>query len=60
MEDIIEEITGDIFDETDKRESRSIRKTGKHILLVDGDVELERINSLLGTDLDRTDDYNTI
>lgn len=60
MEDLIEEITGDIFDETDKGEPKQIRQTSKNILLVQTDVELEKINELLGIDLHRDADYNTI
>lgn len=61
MEDIIEEVTGDIFDETDKHhEARRIRKSSKDTLIVAGDVEIEKINELLDVQLDREDDFNTI
>lgn len=60
MEDIIEEVTGDIYDETDKSDPKRIRRSGKDTLIVTGDVEIEKINHLLHVDLDREENYNTI
>lgn len=51
MEDILEEIVGDIVDESDREESL-IRKTGKNEWLADGDVTIEEINEALDIDLD--------
>lgn len=60
MEDIIEEITGDIFDETDEQEEKKIRKHGKDSIIVSGDTEIEKINEELEIEIERTADYNTI
>lgn len=60
LEDIIEEITGDIIDETDADDSKQIRKVSAECYIVDGDVEIDDINDLFDVEIDREDDYNTV
>lgn len=51
IEDIVEEIVGEIEDEYDVEEDR-IEKIGDNIYLIDGHVELKTINDELNIDLD--------
>ncbi|MBB5324327.1 CBS domain containing-hemolysin-like protein [Anoxybacillus tepidamans] len=55
VEDILEEIVGEIQDEFDIDEVPMIRKVNEHTTIVDGKVLIEEINDLLGTDIDDTD-----
>ncbi|OXB90546.1 hypothetical protein B9L21_06010 [Geobacillus uzenensis] len=55
VEDILEEIVGEIQDEFDIDEVPMIRKVNEHTTIVDGKVLIEDINDLLGTDIDDTD-----
>jgi CBS domain containing-hemolysin-like protein len=52
IEDILEEIVGDIRDEFDTEEKQDIEKIGEDHFIVDGKVPISRINDLLGTDID--------
>lgn len=51
MEDILEEIVGDIVDEQD-REEDLIQKIGKNEWLADADITIEEINEALAVELD--------
>ena len=51
MEDIIEEVMGDIDDEYDEDESE-IEKIGKNEYLIDGNMSIDRINEEVETDLE--------
>jgi len=59
MEDILEEIVGEIRDEYDIDEEESFKKIGKDVYLLDGSVKLDEINEKLGTDLNM-EDYESI
>lgn len=59
MEDILEEIVGEIRDEYDIDEEESFKKIGKDVYLLDGSVKLDEINERLGTDLNM-EDYESI
>lgn len=50
LEDVLEELVGDIVDEVDVPEERFIR-VGRHEALVDGSTDLRRINEHFGTSL---------
>lgn len=52
IEDILEEIVGDIRDEFDTEEKADIEKLSDQHLIVDGKVPLSRINDLLGTEIE--------
>jgi CBS domain containing-hemolysin-like protein len=55
VEDILEEIVGEIQDEFDIDEVPMIRKVNEHTTIVDGKVLIEDVNDLLGIDIDDTD-----
>ncbi len=59
IEDILEEIVGEIIDETDK-EQVMIRKLDAYRSLVRGQTEIEKVNEELELDLNERDDYETI
>jgi len=59
IEDLLEEIVGDIYDETDKEEIM-IRKVDKNKSIVKGETEIEEVNSLLHLGLSEREDYETI
>jgi CBS domain containing-hemolysin-like protein len=55
VEDIIEEIVGDIRDEFDHDEVPDIKKVNEHKTIIDGKVLIEEVNDLFGLDIDDTD-----
>ena len=59
LEDLVEEIFGDIEDEHDRRKLVA-RKTGENSYEFSGRMEIERINELFDLDLPESDDYQTI
>ena len=59
MEDILEELVGDIRDEYDADEDLEIVCTGQKTYLVQGQVSLDDINEKLGTAFE-SDDYDSI
>ena len=59
LEDLIEEIIGEIRDEYDEEETDDIRRLSPTEYLVEGNTKLEDINELLGLDLS-SDDYDSI
>ncbi|MCZ8521989.1 MULTISPECIES: hemolysin family protein [Paenibacillus] len=59
MEDILEEIVGEIRDEFDADEAKEIEKLGDRHYIFDGKISLTEVNDLLGSHLDN-DDVDTI
>jgi len=59
IEDVLEEIVGEIYDETD-REHIMVRKVGNFKSVVKGEAEIEEVNRELGLGLDEQGDYETI
>ena len=59
MEDLLEEIVGEIRDEYDAEEAEYIQEIEPHVYLVEGSMKLDDINDALGTDLD-SEDYDSI
>ena len=59
LEDLLEEIVGDIRDEFDEDEEDLIQNVGEREYLVDGSLKLDDINDALETDLKSTD-YDSI
>lgn len=59
LEDLLEEIVGEIRDEYDEDEEELIQKMGESIYLVEGGMKLADINDQLGTELE-SEDYDSI
>jgi CBS domain containing-hemolysin-like protein len=59
LEDLLEEIVGEIRDEYDTDEEEQIRELGDGRFLVEGNMKLDDINDALGTNLD-SEDYDSI
>lgn len=60
MEDILEEIVGDIVDEYDEVEQEGIEVTDSGQILVDGRVHIDDLNERFQFDLPEDGDYDTI
>ncbi|MBR2673975.1 MAG: HlyC/CorC family transporter [Mogibacterium sp.] len=52
LEDIIEEIVGDIYDEHDAVQSRDVKKAGKDIYMVAGGANLEDFFEIFGEEIE--------
>lgn len=59
LEDLLEEIVGEIRDEYDGDEEEYIQKVDENVYLVEGSMKLDDINDELDTDLD-SKDYDSI
>lgn len=59
LEDLLEEIVGEIRDEYDADEMERLKNVGERTWLVEGSMKLDDINDELGTGLD-SEDYDSI
>ncbi len=59
LEDLLEEIVGEIRDEYDKDEENLIQKMEENTYLIEGSMKLDDVNDELGTDLE-SEDYDSI
>lgn len=59
LEDLLEEIVGEIRDEYDADEVERLKNVGERTWLVEGSMKLDDINDELGTSLD-SEDYDSI
>ena len=59
LEDVLEEIVGEIRDEYDEDEEEFIQEQGENTYLVEGSMKLDDINDALDTKLD-SEDYDSI
>ena len=59
LEDLLEEIVGEIRDEFDEEEMERIQEIGEQEYLVEGSLKLDDINDALGTSFD-SEDYDSI
>ena len=59
LEDLLEELVGDIRDEYDENEEKEIVETGDGEYLIQGHVSLEDVNDRLGTEFS-SEDYDSI
>ncbi|RNJ76814.1 MAG: HlyC/CorC family transporter [Nitrosopumilus sp. B06] len=60
LEDLLEEIVGEIEDETDMARSSGYRWAGKNTIITDGDIEIDVINEIFGTRIPDGDDYASL
>jgi CBS domain containing-hemolysin-like protein len=59
LEDVLEEIVGEIYDEYEEEE-RLVQVVNADEVLVDGKTHIEELNEMLGTELIKEEDYDTI
>ncbi len=59
LEDLLEEIVGEIRDEYDEDEEKLIQEVDEHTYLVEASMKLDDVNDALGTDLD-SEDYDSL
>lgn len=59
LEDLLEEIVGEIRDEYDEDEEQLIQEVDEHTYLVEASMKLDDINDALGTSFD-SEDYDSI
>ena len=60
IEDVLEEIVGEIVDETDNEEREQIRMIAPNIAEVDGATPIDRVNESLGVLLPEDEDFATV
>lgn len=60
MEDLIEEIVGNIYDEFDQAEDPDIRQLEDNLWHIAGDADIERIEEELGIKLPENREYDTL
>lgn len=60
IEDALEEIVGEIVDESDPEEPLDIESAGGDVVRVNGRARIDDINEATGWDLPESDDYETI
>ena len=60
LEDLVEEIFGNIYDEHDSRETPHIQQITDHQWRVQGNTDLEELSKALAIDFPQDEDYNTI
>ena len=60
LEDILEELLGEIRDEFDFGEKEQVEVISEHVYLVDGRISLQHLESLLNIQFERNADYDTL
>lgn len=60
IEDLIEEIVGEIQDEYDREEMPPFQKVNDNEYIVDAGMNLDDFNELLGTELEAGEEYDTV
>ncbi|MHB8546720.1 MAG: hemolysin family protein [Nitrosotalea sp.] len=59
LEDLLEEIVGEIMDETDMEEL-NFKMLDRNTMLASGDVEIDTVNEILKSNIPQGDDYSTL
>ena len=60
LEDLIEEIVGDIEDETDDTPPKEFESVDKDTIITNGDIKIESINEFFKSELPEGDDYASL
>ena len=60
LEDLIEEIVGEIEDETDAEKPTEYERIDQDTIITNGDIEIDEINKLFKTNIPEGDDYATL
>ena len=59
LEDLLEEIVGEIMDETDLEEL-NFKMLDKNTMLANGDIEIDTVNEILKSEIPQGEDYSTL
>jgi len=59
LEDLVEEIVGEIHDETDITKS-NFQREDNNTIITNGDIEIDEINEIFKTDIPQGDDYASL
>ncbi len=60
LEDLLEEIVGEIEDESDKARPKGYRTIDQDTIIANGDIEIDEINRIFNTSVPEGDDYATL
>ena len=60
LEDLVEEIVGEIEDETDVERPKEYQNIDQDTIITDGDIEIDKINEIFKTDVPEGDDYASL
>ncbi len=60
LEDLIEEIVGEIEDESDKAPPIEYYNIDQHTIITNGDIEIDKINQIFKTNVPEGDDYASL
>jgi CBS domain containing-hemolysin-like protein len=60
LEDLIEEIVGEIEDEIDKTRPADYQSIDQDTIMTNGDIEIDRINEIFKTNIPEGDDYASL
>jgi len=60
LEDLLEEIVGEIEDETDQTRSTGYEKIDQDTIITNGDIEIDTINEIFKTKVPEGDDYASL
>ncbi|MDX1595842.1 MAG: hemolysin family protein, partial [Nitrosopumilaceae archaeon] len=60
LEDLVEEIIGDIEDETDEAVPKEYHSIDKDTIITSGDIEIDKINEIFKTEIPSGDNYATL
>jgi len=59
LEDLVEEIVGEIHDETDVTKD-NFQREGNNAIITNGDIEIDELNEIFKTSIPQGDDYATL
>jgi len=60
LEDLLEEIVGEIEDETDQTRPKGYEKIDQDTIITNGDIEIDTINEIFKTNVPEGDDYASL
>ena len=60
LEDLLEEIVGEIEDETDRARPTAYEMVGQDAIITDGEIEIGKINEIFKTQIPEGDDYASL
>jgi putative hemolysin len=60
LEDLLEEIVGEIEDETDSTRGRGYERVDQETIITNGDIEIDTINDIFKTKIPEGDDYASL